>query len=455
MESELELGDDTEITAAAGDRPKQVLIFRRARAHLTAVRKEDLGGEQIVGGKAPSPAQPAEASSEGEPGNPGMGHYSSRRSQSMRLSSGIEITPQSARLDPRHLRFRINLHPTQGRKVDHDAVVAQRRPRDIVASATNRDWQTLLAGKGQSASRVGATGALGDERRPTIDGAVPNSPGGIIVGVPGFDQATSEPGQPRRRKHAASFVQRGPHCKDKNSTCISIRPCHTEGVAEYNQYCAIARGAEIFAERWTPLIVRNIMLGCHSFNAIADGVPKMSRTLLTRRLRELSRLGVIDLRPNPGGRGHLYFLTPAGQELKEVTMALGTWGARWIELAPADYDAGVVLWAICRLASAEALPRQRRTVRFELTGRKRERYWVVFQRPEAEVCLKPPGFDEDLVVTTTAEWLTKWHAGLISWEAALRQGLIHLEGTPSVAQALPKWAPLSAFARIRPVAAAT
>jgi DNA-binding HxlR family transcriptional regulator len=224
-------------------------------------------------------------------------------------------------------------------------------------------------------------------------------------------------------------------------------------VPEYNQYCPIARGAEIFAERWTPLVIRNLMLGCHSFNAIADGVPRMSRTLLTRRLRELNRMGVVEMRPNPAGRGHLYFLTPAGQELKEVTMALGTWGARWIELGPADYDAGVVLWTICRLASPESLPRQRRTVRFELIGRKRERYWVVFQRPEAEVCLKPPGFDEDLVVTTTAEWLTKWHAGLISWQEALRRDLIRLEGVPAVAHALPRWAPLSAFARVRPVAA--
>lgn len=163
-------------------------------------------------------------------------------------------------------------------------------------------------------------------------------------------------------------------------------------------------------------------------------------------------MGVVEIRPNPAGRGHLYFLTPAGQELNQVTMALGTWGARWIELGPADYDAGVVLWAICRLAAPDSLPRERRTVRFELTGRKRERYWVVFQRPEAEVCLKPPGFDEDLVVTTTAEWLTKWHAGLISWREALARGLIHLDGTAAVAKALPGWAPLSAFARTRLVA---
>lgn len=320
-------------------------------------------------------------------------------------------------------------------------------------ATADADGEPLLSRKGQRSGCVVAISALRDQQRPPVDRVVPDSPGGIVVRVLLSDQATGKPGQGRCGKHAVSLENARPNGKDEKCTCVSIQPCETEGVTEYNQYCPIARGAAIFAERWTPLIVRNLMLGCHSFNAIAEGVPRMSRTLLTRRLRELSRLGVVEMRPNPDGRGHLYFLTPAGQELKEVTMALGAWGARWIELGSGDYDAFVVLWAICRLASPESLPRQRRTVRFDLTGRKRERYWVVFQRPEAEVCLKPPGFDEDLVVTTTAEWLTRWHAGLISWQDALGRGLIRLEGMPAVAQALPRWAPLSAFARIRPVTA--
>lgn len=219
----------------------------------------------------------------------------------------------------------------------------------------------------------------------------------------------------------------------------------------YKQYCPIARGAEIFAERWTPLIIRNLFLGCHTFNAIADGVPRMSRTLLTRRLKELNRLGVVEMRPNPDGRGHTYFLTSAGQELKDVTMALGAWGQRWIEMGPADYDPGIVLWAICRLAKPQMLPRRRAVVRFDLLDRKKSPFWVIFQRPEAEVCLKPPGLDEDLVVTTTSEWLTKWHAGVVSWPDAIAQGLISIDGPADLSRAFPRWAPVSGFATIRPI----
>jgi DNA-binding HxlR family transcriptional regulator len=369
----------------------------------------------------------------------------------MRLCRGVEITPECAWLHVCDPLPGIDLDLAKPGKVDNDSVVAERRARHVMAATADADWQTILAGKGQRSSCVFARRALSDQQRAAIDRIVPDAPGGIVFRLLRSDQATGKAGDRGGGEHGVSLANGTLNSKDKKSTCVSIQPCHTERMAEYNQYCPIARGAEIFAERWTPLIIRNLMLGCHSFNAIAEGVPRMSRTLLTRRLRELSRMGVVEMRPNPAGRGHLYFLTPAGQELKGVTMALGAWGARWIELGPADYDAGVVLWAICRLASPDSLPRQRHTVRFEISGRKREQYWVIFQRPEAEVCLKPPGFDEDLVVTTTAEWLTKWHAGLISWQEALRRDLIRLDGTSAVAQALPRWAPLSAFARIRPV----
>ena len=102
----------------------------------------------------------------------------------------------------------------------------------------------------------------------------------------------------------------------------------------YGQYCPIARGAEIFAERWTPLIIRNLYLGCGSFSEILEGAPGLSRTLLSERLKHLERLGIVESAPKPGGRGRHYELTPAGHDLFKVCVSLGEWGAAWLEIAP-------------------------------------------------------------------------------------------------------------------------
>src|SRR5438067_13286628 len=98
----------------------------------------------------------------------------------------------------------------------------------------------------------------------------------------------------------------------------------------YGQYCPIAKCAEIFAERWSPLIIRNLHVGAHTFSEIAAGCPRISSTLLAQRLQSLERAGVIERRPNPAGKGSLYYLTAAGQELVDVALQLGNWGARWL-----------------------------------------------------------------------------------------------------------------------------
>ena len=132
----------------------------------------------------------------------------------------------------------------------------------------------------------------------------------------------------------------------------------------YGQHCPIARGAEIFASRWTPII---------------------SRALLSERLRQLEHFGVITRRPNPRGRGHVYELTEAGRDLQPVCDALGIWGARWLEAAPVHLDAHMVLWSMCRCMDATELPDPRIVARFDLSDGDPQRFWVVAERPRAEV----------------------------------------------------------------------
>jgi DNA-binding HxlR family transcriptional regulator len=207
----------------------------------------------------------------------------------------------------------------------------------------------------------------------------------------------------------------------------------------YGQYCPIAKGAEIFAERWTPLIIRNLHVGAHTFSEIAAGCPGISSTLMSQRLQGLERAGVVQRRPNSRGKGSLYYLTPSGQELVEVALQLGTWGARWLELAPQDYDPFVVLWAWKMHVALERLPQPRVVIGFDLQDRPRQRFWLLLQQPEAEVCVKHPGYDEDIVITTDSQTLTLVHLGRLPVGEAERAGSWRVDGPPALIRSLPKW----------------
>jgi DNA-binding HxlR family transcriptional regulator len=134
----------------------------------------------------------------------------------------------------------------------------------------------------------------------------------------------------------------------------------------YGQFCPIARAAEILAERWTPIIIRNLLLGCTTFNAIADGAPRLSRGLLSTRLRELERAGVIEIRAKRDRHGSTYEPTEAGRELWKVLLALQHWGTTWVELTPQHAHPGVVLWAWATgYLRRDRLPDRRTLIRFD------------------------------------------------------------------------------------------
>jgi DNA-binding HxlR family transcriptional regulator len=129
----------------------------------------------------------------------------------------------------------------------------------------------------------------------------------------------------------------------------------------------MARGAEIFAGRWTPLILRNLYLGSESFSEALEGAPGLSRTLLSQRLKQLERLGR-RVGTQPDGRGHHYELTSEGHDLFTVCQSLGEWGARWLEIAPENLDPFVAVVDVQR-ASPRPLPSRRVVIRFDFTGR--------------------------------------------------------------------------------------
>lgn len=218
-------------------------------------------------------------------------------------------------------------------------------------------------------------------------------------------------------------------------------------MATYGQYfCPITRASEIFATRWTPLVVRNLLQGCTTFSEIRDAAPGIPRSLLAERLHQLEVVGVVERRPKDAGQGWLYELTDRGRDLAPVCEALGAWGQRWLEAAPTPLDPGVLLWAICRSMDRDRLPDAAVVVRATFHDVPKRHYWVVVRRPDPEVCRKSPGLDEDLLLSTDTKALAMWHMGQVSLAHAIRSGTIALEGPRPLVRAFSSWGGITPFA---------
>jgi DNA-binding HxlR family transcriptional regulator len=223
----------------------------------------------------------------------------------------------------------------------------------------------------------------------------------------------------------------------------------------YGQFCPVAVASEIFAERWTPLILRELFAGERRFNDIRRGVPLISRTLLTVRLRELEDAGVLRSRPLPSGRGREYRLTPAGEELRHVVDGLGAWGQRWVagQFDPQNLDMSVLMWNVRRRLDRRRLPDRRVVVRFDFRAvpaahRNMRTWWLVLERGDVDLCLKDPGFDVDLVVSAEAATMARIWMGQATLADAMRAGTVRVEGPRTLVQALPGWLLLSHYAHV-------
>jgi len=223
-------------------------------------------------------------------------------------------------------------------------------------------------------------------------------------------------------------------------------------MARYRQYCPVARATEIVADRWTPLIVRELLAGSRHFNEIERGLPGISRSLLVARLRHLEKNGVIERRVSERPSTVEYVLTDAGRELRPVLDSLGAWGVRWAFREPRadELDPALLLWKIHQRIDRGALPRGRTIVEFDFTGRNGRRLWLVLEPEDVSVCLKPPGFTPDLHVRADLRIFARVWLGAIDYDAALRSGGIAVEGSPSLVRALPRWflwSPMAKFVR--------
>lgn len=216
----------------------------------------------------------------------------------------------------------------------------------------------------------------------------------------------------------------------------------------YGQYCPVAKATEIFADRWTPLIIRELVLGSRHFNAIYRGLPGISRSLLTQRLRRLESTAVLERRAVGRHGAREYCLTSGGLELQSVIHVLGEWGARWAfaDPRPDEMDPPLLLWWVRRSINRDLLPPGRTIVQFDFRGAKRQTLWLVMEPSDVSLCMQHPGFDIDLLVTVdTASFYRVWF-GWIPMGQALEEGTIQLDGPPALVRAFPRWLKFSHFA---------
>jgi DNA-binding HxlR family transcriptional regulator len=218
----------------------------------------------------------------------------------------------------------------------------------------------------------------------------------------------------------------------------------------YSQYCPLAKGAEVFAERWTPLILRELLRGSTTFNDLHRGVPRMSRSLLSSRLRKLESCGVLS-RSSRSGSAH-YELTTAGREFAGVVSALGTWAQRWFRssFTGDELDAGVLMWDIRSTVDARMLPPVRNVVQFVFTDQPASsRYWwLVNEDGDVDLCPLDPGDEAALELRTTLRTMTRVWMGDLAIGAAQRSGALTIIGRNDLRRCLASWLQLSPYASV-------
>jgi len=214
----------------------------------------------------------------------------------------------------------------------------------------------------------------------------------------------------------------------------------------YGQFCPIAKAAEIVAERWTPLVIHELLAGSTRFNDIRRGVPLMSPTLLSTRLKELQRAGVVQRRAG-GNRGHEWHLTEAGLALGPLIQQLGEWGLQYAHdpLEEGDLDVTVLTWNMRRRVDPTVFPERRIIVYFEFTDvpKNKAQWWVVNDRESVDLCPKDPGFPVDLYVTTDIRTMIDIWLGKRAWDAAVGSGHVEVTGPRELRDRIKSWLLLS------------
>lgn len=229
-----------------------------------------------------------------------------------------------------------------------------------------------------------------------------------------------------------------------------------EGIREmrsYDQFCPIAKAAELFCERWTALIIRELATGGARFSEIQRGVPLASPTIITGRLKQLENENIVARKKSKSGNAWVYYLTEAGEEFVPIVMSLGVWGQRWTrrELADNEMDLGLLLWALEKGANATALGKKRQVIEFDIKDQPEHKrhWWFLNEEGHCELCISPPGRDSDIHVSATlADLIYVWR-GDLPISRAIDSRRFDISGTVKQQRSFAKWYAIAALADIK------
>ena len=209
----------------------------------------------------------------------------------------------------------------------------------------------------------------------------------------------------------------------------------------YGQFCPVSKATEILCQRWTPLILRELLVGSSRFNEIRRGVPTCSPALLSKRLKELELAGVVTRRVTDTGPD--YGLTEAGRELFPLIQGLGVWGQRWArsDYGPDDLDPGLLLWDVRRFLAPGAFGERRVVIQltFPSMAAKCRYYWMVVDAAEVDLCLTDPGFEVDVQLDAELRALTQVWMGDARFVDAVADGQITMTGPRELTRRIPDW----------------
>lgn len=219
----------------------------------------------------------------------------------------------------------------------------------------------------------------------------------------------------------------------------------------YGQFCPVSMAAEILCSRWTVVLLRELLCGSTRFNDLRRGLPRMSPSLLSKRLKELELAGVVRTVPTASGTFE-YQLTEAGEELRPLVLGIGRWGQRWVEsrLSLRNLDPALLMWDIRRNINLDPLPPRRCTIQFlypELAPAQRN-YWLVVESDNVDLCSFDPGYEVDLLVTSSLKTMTSIWMGLTRLGPEVEAGRVRLDGDPAVGRSMQQWLKLSSFAPV-------
>ncbi|MEZ5811819.1 MAG: helix-turn-helix domain-containing protein [Rhizobiaceae bacterium] len=226
----------------------------------------------------------------------------------------------------------------------------------------------------------------------------------------------------------------------------------------YNQFCPIAKAAELFCERWTALIIRELAGGGARFAQIQRGVPLASPTIVASRLKQLEQEGVVTREKTASGNAWQYRLTAAGKEFVPIVMALGIWGQRWSrrELAEHEIDLGLLLWALEKGADARSFDARRTVIEFDITDQPEHKrhWWYLNEDGHCELCVSAPDRDADIHVTATLPDLIYVWRGDLQLARAIDNGRLEVVATARLRRAFNKWFAIASIADVGPASAA-